>query len=243
MASDLQLLELQAATLFRHDAAGRIVANNEPDGERAPLLFLGRTRMGAVRRFRDDLPPGLVEEIERLLDRERGPEDPAAPPAAFAEVRAVLDRFAPVGRVWAGPAWRFPDRIEPPVGVVALGPEDGAPLRRHFPWLAEDVGRRQPVLVVIRDGVAVARCSSARLTDRAAEAGVDTIAAYRGRGFGGAVAAAWALAVRASGRVPLYSTSWDNEASRRVAAKLGLVQYGVDLSVFEAASSAAAGGS
>ena len=45
-----------------------------------------------------------------------------------------------------------------------------------------------------------------------------------------AVVAAWAAAVRASGRLPLYSTSWDNVASQGVARKLGLVLYGADLS-------------
>ncbi|HZS91689.1 MAG TPA: GNAT family N-acetyltransferase, partial [Chloroflexota bacterium] len=46
-----------------------------------------------------------------------------------------------------------------------------------------------------------------------------------------AVVAGWARAIRASGRIPLYSTSWDNHASQAVARKLGLVQYGTDLSL------------
>ncbi|MDQ3856704.1 MAG: GNAT family N-acetyltransferase, partial [Chloroflexota bacterium] len=34
-----------------------------------------------------------------------------------------------------------------------------------------------------------------------------------------------------TGKVPLYSTSWDNSASQAVARKLGLVQYATDLSL------------
>jgi hypothetical protein len=36
--------------------------------------------------------------------------------------------------------------------------------------------------------------------------------------------------VRRENRIPLYSTSWDNAASRGVARRLGLVLYGADLS-------------
>jgi hypothetical protein len=43
------------------------------------------------------------------------------------------------------------------------------------------------------------------------------------------VVAAWAQAVRASGRIPGYGTSWDNLASQTVARKLGLVPYGVSI--------------
>jgi hypothetical protein len=43
--------------------------------------------------------------------------------------------------------------------------------------------------------------------------------------------AAWADAVRATGVVPLYSTAWKYQASRAVARRLGLVQFGADLHV------------
>lgn len=61
--------------------------------------------------------------------------------------------------------------------------------------------------------------------DVAADAGLETAEAYRGRGFGAHVTAAWAAEIRASGRMPLYSTFWDNHASLAVARKLGLLAY------------------
>ena len=49
-----------------------------------------------------------------------------------------------------------------------------------------------------------------------------------GRGFASAAVAAWAAALRERGRLPLYSTSWENLASQGVARKLGMVAYGED---------------
>ena len=40
---------------------------------------------------------------------------------------------------------------------------------------------------------------------------------------------AWATMVRELARTPLYSTSWDNAASRALARSLGLVQSGATL--------------
>ncbi len=60
---------------------------------------------------------------------------------------------------------------------------------------------------------------------------METAADYRGRGYAATVTAAWALAIRASGRIPLYSTSWDNTASLAVARKLGLIAYASDWSL------------
>jgi predicted GNAT family acetyltransferase len=70
-----------------------------------------------------------------------------------------------------------------------------------------------------------------RRTARAHEAGVETHPAFRGRGFAVRAVAAWARAVRATGVLPLYSTSWENHGSRGVARRLGLVQLGSDLHV------------
>jgi predicted GNAT family acetyltransferase len=70
-----------------------------------------------------------------------------------------------------------------------------------------------------------------RRTRAAHDAGVETAAAFRGRGYARLVVAAWARAVRDLDCVPFYSTSWQNDASRGVARALGLVLFGSDLHV------------
>jgi RimJ/RimL family protein N-acetyltransferase len=53
----------------------------------------------------------------------------------------------------------------------------------------------------------------------------------QGRGYATAAVAGWAVAIRERELLPLYSTSWDNIASQRVARKLGMVLYGEDWSI------------
>jgi RimJ/RimL family protein N-acetyltransferase len=71
-------------------------------------------------------------------------------------------------------------------------------------------------------------CYSSRVGRRADEAGVETPAEHRGRGYAPIAVAAWARRVQAQGKLALYSTSWENRASQRVAAKLGGRLYGED---------------
>jgi RimJ/RimL family protein N-acetyltransferase len=78
----------------------------------------------------------------------------------------------------------------------------------HGPWAA---------LAHDEQVVSLARC--ARLTERAAEVGVQTEDGYRGRGLASVVVRAWATLLAADSRVLFYSAFEDNTASHRVAAK------------------------
>ena len=84
---------------------------------------------------------------------------------------------------------------------------------------------------VIEEGRVVSLCASVRITGAAHAAGVETLPAFRRRGHAADVVAGWAAAVRGLGAVPLYSTSWDNTASRSVAASLGMSLFGADFHV------------
>jgi len=172
-----------------------------------------------------------VRELERLLRAEPVASDLVPPPLCLTQVRAALEAHAPITATWTGPAWRFPNEIPPPSGITPITPANAELLRRAFPWLADELAARQPCLAIARDGDAVSVCFSARNSDRAAEAGVETVATFRGRGYARTVVAAWAVAVRRSGRIPLYSTSWENLASQTVARRLGLILYGADFSL------------
>ena len=83
-------------------------------------------------------------------------------------------------------------------------------------WTADEIPDASPIVAVMEDGHAVSVRFCARRASFAAEAGLETAPPFRGRGLGPRVAAAWALAMRASGRTPLYSTAWSNDrVSRR----------------------------
>lgn len=232
--SDLELLQTQVDALFTHDRRGRICSVNEPDGDRAPRFFFGRTAEGNVWRCRDDLDEETVRTLDGLAAEEPVRDDPRAEPRNLDAFLAALGADRRSAPIESGPAYRFPDALPFPANVMRITRSDLHLLRR-LAWDLDETARtfegREPYMARIEDGVAVALCHSSRLTGQAAEAGVTTLEAYRGRGYASAVVAAWARAIHASGRIPLYSTSWDNLASQAVARRLRLVQYGTDLSI------------
>ena len=221
----ITLLEIQVSTLFRCDAFGRLMSLNEPASPVAPRFFLGRTYGGNLLRLRHDLPRDLVKEIEKLVEREPLPYALKDPPREQFAIVHALRRHNAVIDVHRGPAYAFLRPIPGVAGVVLLGPTRAPHLHPALATLATELASRQPCFAAVEDGVAVSACYSARIGAQAAEAGVETAEAYRGRGLATRVVAAWAAAVREQGLLPLYSTSWDNLASQAVARHLGLEPY------------------
>lgn len=227
-------LEQHAHVLFDTDEQGRITRLNEPDPEtEAPLVFLARGHASSLVLFRADAPPHVcsafataVAELEPWSGRQSGDQ--------------ALDPFRHAVRAWRGdarashgPAFRFGEAwaANGPNETVVIDKANARLLEPNFPYTRSVLGDRAPVVAIVRDGVIVSACYSARRRGDAAEAGVDTIEPYRGQGLAVAVVAAWAEAARRAGLTPLYSTSWDNRASLRVAAKLGLEAYAETLSI------------
>jgi RimJ/RimL family protein N-acetyltransferase len=238
MSSAWDLMQIHVTALYRHDERSRLLAVNEPGDPRPddplpPRLYLGRTREGLTWRFRRDLLESLVAELEAMLAAEPVASDLSRPPQCLRALQATLARDGPLTGTWSGPAWHFPDEIPAPEHeVIPVMTEHDDLGRLLAPVLTgEDLPWRQPCLAILDQGRLASLCFSARNTAVAAEAGVDTREEFRGRGYAPAVVAAWARAVRQEGRIPLYSTSWDNLASRSVARKLGLILYGTDLSI------------
>ncbi|MCY4527514.1 MAG: GNAT family N-acetyltransferase [Chloroflexi bacterium] len=169
--------------------------------------------------MRSDVPQNIAEELNGLAAEEPAVSDFRVAPV-YAERYLSLLR----GKLDTGPAFTFPEEVVQPSGTVFI--EDIESLDHHFTgWKESEIPIRTPIVAFVEGGYAVSACFSAWRSDAAAEAGLETAAVFRGRGFGPRVTAGWALAIRASGRVPLYSTSWSNDASLAVARKLGLVTF------------------
>lgn len=229
--SDIELARLQAEALNVHDASGHLLRINEPDADKpASRFFLSRTRAGNLFSTRYDLPASLAAALERLASDEPIVNDLREPPRHLAAYSDLLAQQAPIIDTYAGPAYHLPE-LDAPAGTVIITAENATLLQTNFPYTLSNLAERAPVAVIVAEGIAVAACFSARITAQVAEAGVYTVEPYRGRGYAVAVVRGWAAAIRADGRLPLYSTAWENSASQAVAAKLGAVQYGAELSI------------
>ena len=237
-------MELHLRCLYHHDRNDRIVRTRQPNGWPAPLFHLARTSLGNLWRFRDDLDPVAIRELGRLAGREPPLEmaQRRPPPERLEAMRSLLRSLTEIVFEWRGPCFRFPAEIRGPepvrdgTRVVSLTPGDESLLEEAFADTIPELAVRQPCLAVVENGRAVSLCYPARPLEvagsdpcGAAEAGVETAPGYRGRGLAPRVVAAWARAVRELGGEPIYSTSWDNKASRAVARRLDLICYGEDL--------------
>jgi len=192
---------------------------------------MGRRRDGNVWLFRDDLLDEQTRELEVLCRSEPSTKDLRRPPRFAPEIRAALQGLGPITREYRGPAYLIPEGTEAPPYAVLITKEEGRMLEAGFSWMIPhlmagvDIG---PITAAVVNGSAVSVCYCARLSPLGAEAGVETLDSMRGRGHATAAVAAWATAVRRRGLLPLYSTSWENVASQRVAEKVGAMCYGED---------------
>jgi RimJ/RimL family protein N-acetyltransferase len=223
------LLRLHVETLFTTDAAGRLIAVNDGSHQTAPRFFLGRTEHGDLWWIRHDAPPRFASDVATLC--ERAGRNSGADTIDAEPFIARLEQDQPVVSTWAGPAFRFPMQLPPSADTVRVRPANAAVLEPYLAAWQEDIAPGVPMYAALVDGAAVSVCASVRITRRAHEAGVETHTEFRGRGLAVRAVAAWARSVRESHRVPLYSTSWTNTASRALARRLRLIQYAVDLHI------------
>jgi hypothetical protein len=224
-------MELHVAALFTQDGGGRLLRINEPNGRggSAPRVFVGQTADARIVRCRADVDEQQQEALRAAAAELPSTSDPLGMPLDAEPFRRILEPHAPITAVEAGPAYYCPAHLSPDPRVVTITTDNAESLRSLLPDWAGDVVDYQPMVVVLEGDHAVSLCASVRRTADAHEAGVDTAPSARGRGYAPLVVAAWAALVHGGGCMPLYSTAWGNQASRVVARKLGLVQFGNDL--------------
>lgn len=228
-------MNIHVRALFTHNAASRILFDNEPGGSprSAPRLFLGRTRAGNVWRFHADLPENLTKELTALCATEPTIDDDFDQLPRHAEKYARLfEQHAPVQKNSLGPAYHFAEYVEPTRKLIAVTEKNAEMLLRDGfdDWIAE-APTWQPFAALVEDKRAVSICSSVRITPEAHEAGVETLPDFRGKGYAKDVVAGWARLVKNAGALPLYSTGWENTPSQAVARKLGLRLYSSDFQI------------
>lgn len=227
MITEPDLLRQHAHVLFDLDSTGRLVAVNEPEADAPPRLFLARGRSTHELWLRQDVSVATADDSRSIAARIPAWDGSPGSAAELERLGAALGRDDPIGTVFHGPAYRFGERVEVAADAdVAVIDDDSAHLlEAHFPYTRSILERRQPVVGAILDGRVVAACWSSRVRPTACEAGVATEGPYRGRGLAPLVVSRWRHEVERDGRVPLYSTEWDNLASQAVAGKLRLIPY------------------
>jgi hypothetical protein len=209
--------QVHLETLFVLDDHRRIVSTREPNPERGPAFVLIRRADSCAWAIGSGIGNEQARELTRLALDELPTADFRRPPRHLAEYMKIVD-----GNFEAGPAFEFPDPMPVLAGAVLI--EAVEPLLGLFNgWAAEELPDRAPIMAIVDEGAPISICFCARVSESVAEAGVETATKFRGRGMAGLATAAWAAAIQASGRTPIYSTSWSNGPSLAVARKLGLI--------------------
>jgi GNAT acetyltransferase len=222
-----KLAQMRLEALYRYDHHGRMLTVNEWDGGAAPRFHLMRTARASLGRVRSDLPDDVAARLEELCANEIRTYQGELP-ALHDEYLELLSSTGPVVSVLAGPVFVFPIDLPSVRDTVSIAPGNANRLRDGLEKWLPDVPHRQPFKAVALNGRAVSICCSVRISDAVHCAGVETVADLRRQGHAANAVTSWALAVKSLGATPFYSTSWENEASRSLAARLGLALVGVD---------------
>ncbi|MGI2294235.1 GNAT family N-acetyltransferase [Paenibacillus sp. GXUN7292] len=225
MYNHLELMSIQAEVLYIHNYAGRITMINEPVDQPAPRFFWGQTDAGSIVRFRSDTPDRLVHDVLQCLGQSDSTEQ-------LASVIRALEKDRAIKGIWIGPAFVFQEFANDYTNATLVNDDNKYCLEPGFPTLLSELKFREPCFMVTENNMAVSVCFSARSSDKAAEAGVETLKDYRGKGYAMRVTSSWAQAIRRSQKIPLYSTSWDNFSSQSIAKRLRLHLYGTDISIY-----------
>ena len=168
------------------------LATREQDDQ--PLVVVSRVAGESLLYLREGLPPAIQRELRDI--------GASACFDAEEHVRSILASGMPCREI---------RRIR--WYTVARRPEQG-----EYAAVVRSGSR----FVIIDDGQEVAWAETDSENEQAAEVSIETLAAFRRRGYARQITAAWAAATLDAGKVGFYSHRLTNDASRAVAASLGL---------------------
>jgi hypothetical protein len=232
--NDLELLKLQAEGSL--DDRGRVAGLygiKVACCEVGQALFIGA-----------QVPDAMAGELARIFDQHEASRSPLArgsdsprfarladhsqPPAALEQCRPILGRSL---RVSGGPSYlieatSFDAGIDIKRSDLAKAFRIANPRNWHpIEWNELLDGILGPWTMALEGERVVSLCHTpGPMTARAAECGVWTDPAFRGRGYAAAVTSEWAAML--SGRHLFYSTDAENLSSQRVAQRLKLRPLG-----------------
>ncbi|HMG52889.1 MAG TPA: GNAT family protein [Kofleriaceae bacterium] len=228
---DLALLALQIGGVL--DTRGRIAGRfgiTLASGGDGQALWIGA-----------EVPEPLARELAAAFDQAPRPVNPGDPPPALercAQLLAAAGGGDALERA-AGPSYVFPPgaRLASEAADAAIIASDAPAAERArivnpgnwepIEWDELIAGQLGPWTIAVDGARAISICHTpGPLTERAAECGVWTDPAYRGRGLAAATAAAWLPLVRTPDRRVFYSTEFTNVSSQRVAQRLQLRPIG-----------------
>jgi hypothetical protein len=234
--NDLDLTRTQLGSAFIFDAAGDIVAHNDPGRTAVDFqILLSGCGNGNVGFFAVGLDDARRGEIARLFALEPPLAAFGQHPVHLATYANILSGSSDAPKVGIGLNWLLPHNVRPPAvaPIVMSGTAQGDALLERFrrdgvpPALAAlgftDIKEFWPPWCAIFAGDEIAALGfSARLGDSAADLGLVTVPDFRGRGLGASAAAAWSAHPALAQRTLFYSTQLTNLSSQRVTARLGL---------------------
>jgi GNAT acetyltransferase len=222
--SDIELMKIQAETLYVLDIKNRIIRINESYQAHSPAVFFGKTKECMVTYFHHELPESIIEEVI----------ENTAESIDIMNLCRIIEKYKMVKEIYIGPAYKFNHvdcSSDLANGVIVINESNRHLLMNHFPILMNELEERTPAVGYLLNNEIVSVCCCARKSPKAAEASLKTIEGYRGKGYAQQVVLEWSKEVTKLSLIPLYSTSWDNLSSQKVAQKLDLVQYGMDFSI------------
>lgn len=223
----MDLLDLHFASLDVRDANGDTTVTNdpfEPNRRPAPRFRAAWDDRRLACIFRHDVDTATRRKARAWIDRQSDPD----PRGDLPDLAAIFG--VDPGEIGFGLGYTTDAPIDDDRSAIAITPANAGRLPAGFLEPGE-IHSIPPAFAIQIDDRFVSTCITVRRTPDSIEAGTNTLAPHRGRGYAVSTTAAWVNAALSDGLVPFYSTSIDNVASQRVAEKVGLRCFNYDLRI------------